>query len=52
MFLSDRSTEVNKDALNEDVFSVEVGYGYRSAKLSANMNVYRTSWLNKSLTGS
>ncbi|WP_188652078.1 TonB-dependent receptor [Yeosuana aromativorans] len=52
VFLSDRSTEVNKNALNEDVFSVEVGYGYRSAKLSGNLNVYRTSWLNKSLSGS
>ncbi|MEZ4801802.1 MAG: carboxypeptidase-like regulatory domain-containing protein [Gelidibacter sp.] len=52
VFLSDRSTEVNKDALNEDVFSVELGYGYRSSTFSANINVYRTSWLNKSLTGS
>ena len=52
VFLNDRSTDVNKDALNEDIFSVEVGYGYRSSSFTANVNVYRTSWLNKSLTGS
>lgn len=52
VFQSDRSTELNEDAINEDVFSVEVGYGFRGSKFSANVNVYRTSWLNKSLTGS
>ena len=43
---------MNKDALNEKVFSAEIGYGYRSQKFSANVNIYRTSWLDKSLTGS
>lgn len=52
VFLSDRSTDLNKKALNEDVFSAEIGYGYRGSKLSANVNIYSTSWLNKSLTGS
>jgi hypothetical protein len=52
VFISDRSTDLNKDALNEDVFSAELGYGYRSSKLSANVNIYNTSWINKSLTGS
>lgn len=52
VFLSDRSTDLNADALNEKVFSAELGYGYKSSKLSANVNVYRTSWLDKSLTGS
>ncbi len=52
VFLSDRSTDLNADALNEKVFSAEIGYGYRSANFSANLNVYNTSWLDKSLTGS
>lgn len=52
VFLSDRSTDLNADALNEKVFSAELGYGYRSSNFSANLNVYRTSWLDKSLTGS
>ena len=52
IFISDRSTELNKDAINEKVFSAELGYGYRSANFSANLNVYRTSWLDKSYAGS
>jgi len=46
------STEANADARNEKVFSAELGYGYRSTKFRANLNVYRTSWIDKSLTGS
>jgi len=46
------STEANADARNEKVFSAELGYGYRSSKFRANINVYRTSWIDKSLTGS
>jgi len=52
VFQSDRSTELNPDALNEKVFSVELGYGFRGANFSANVNLYNTSWLDKSLTGS
>lgn len=52
VFLSTSSTDLNADALNEKVFSTEIGYGYRSEKLSANVNIYRTSWIDKSLTGS
>jgi len=52
VFQSSSSTELNPDALNEKVFSVELGYGYRSSNFSANVNVYNTSWLDKSLTGS
>ncbi|MGA8855083.1 MAG: TonB-dependent receptor [Christiangramia sp.] len=46
------STEANADAKNEKVFSAELGYGYRSSKLRANLNVYRTSWIDKAITGS
>lgn len=50
VFLNKESVELNKDALNEKVFSMELGYGYRSENFNANVNVYRTSWLDKSVT--
>ncbi|TXD49785.1 TonB-dependent receptor [Polaribacter sp. IC073] len=50
VFLNKESVELNDEALNEKVFSAEIGYGYRSEKFNANVNVYRTSWLDKSVT--
>ncbi|MFT7330228.1 MAG: iron complex outermembrane receptor protein [Roseivirga sp.] len=50
VFINKESVELNEDALNEKVFSAEIGYGYRSSKFNANVNIYRTSWLDKSLT--
>ncbi|MEP5340094.1 MAG: carboxypeptidase-like regulatory domain-containing protein [Algibacter sp.] len=50
VFLDKESVELNEDALNEKVFSAEIGYGYRSGNFNANVNVYRTSWLDKSVT--
>lgn len=47
---STTSNAVNKDAVNEKVFSAEVGYGYRSRYLTANVNVYHTKWMNKTLS--
>lgn len=35
---------VNPTLTNEKIFSAELGYGYRSAKFNANLNLYRTSW--------
>ncbi|MDR6405401.1 outer membrane receptor protein involved in Fe transport [Chryseobacterium ginsenosidimutans] len=35
---------VNPTLTNEKIFSAEVGYGFRSPKFSANVNIYRTSW--------
>lgn len=35
---------VNPTLTNEKIFSAEVGYGFRSPKFSANVNVYRTQW--------
>ena len=49
VFQSDRSTALNEDAINEKVFSAEVGYGFKSQVFSANLNIYTTSWLDKSL---
>ncbi|SFZ89767.1 Outer membrane receptor for Fe3+-dicitrate [Flaviramulus basaltis] len=52
VFLNEDTLELNEGAENEKVFSVELGYGYRSDKLYANVNLYRTSWLDKSISGS
>jgi len=36
--------DINADAENQKITSFEIGYGYRSEKLSANVNVYHTTW--------
>jgi outer membrane receptor protein involved in Fe transport len=41
------TNEANTAAENEKVLSYELGYGYRSTKFSANVNVYRTTWTDK-----
>ena len=38
--------------MNEKNFSVELGYGFRSPVFTANLNLYRTAWLDKSLGAS
>ncbi|MCB2197080.1 MAG: TonB-dependent receptor [Bacteroidetes bacterium] len=43
---------LNKDAVNEKVFSFELGYGYRSSIISANLNAYYTKWGDKTFTQS
>ena len=45
----DVSNETNPDAVNEKVFTFELGYGYRSVWLDANVNLYRTSWMDKTM---
>ena len=52
VFLDEDGIVPNEDAENEKVFSAELGYGYRSEKFSANVNVYYTKWLDKTLNGS
>ncbi|PRX44444.1 TonB-dependent receptor [Salegentibacter salegens] len=42
--------DVNEDAENQKIFSAEIGYGIRSSKFRANLNVYRTSWQDKPFT--
>ncbi|KXX69031.1 TonB-dependent receptor [Flammeovirga sp. SJP92] len=42
----------NKEAENEKILSFELGYGYRSAKFNANVNVYHTQWKDRSFTRS
>ena len=31
------------------IFSVELGYGFRSPVFTANLNLYRTAWMDKSM---
>ena len=38
---------VNPSLTNEKIFSAEVGYGFRSPKFSANLNLYRTEWRDR-----
>ncbi|MFY0653810.1 MAG: TonB-dependent receptor [Cyclobacteriaceae bacterium] len=40
----------NTAAENQKVISLELGYGYRSQKLSSNVNIYRTAWLDRTFT--
>ncbi len=42
----------NEGAKNERVLSTELGYGYRSVKVNANIALYRTKWMDKALTRS
>lgn len=37
---------------NQEVNSVEFGYGYKSRRFSSNLNTYYTLWKNKTITGS
>ncbi|MDH7912192.1 carboxypeptidase-like regulatory domain-containing protein [Winogradskyella sp. SYSU M77433] len=52
VFLDEDGIDANEDAVNEKVFSAELGYGFRGEKLSANVNIYYTNWLDKSYSGS
>jgi hypothetical protein len=46
---STTSNELNPNALNEKAFSAELGYGFRSKFFTANVNLYRTNWIDKTL---
>lgn len=41
------SNATNPDAVNEKIFSFELGYGFRSPYFTANLNVYHTQWFDK-----
>ena len=41
---------LNPELTNEKVLGTELGYGFRSHKFSANVNLYRTSWKDRYLT--
>lgn len=44
------SNVTNKDAVNEKIFSVEAGYGYRTRELNVSLNGYYTNWMDKTMT--
>ncbi len=49
-FNSDYDVDIYEDALNEKVFSVELGYGFKTQMFSANVNLYRTLWIDRFMT--
>ncbi|MBP1638532.1 MAG: TonB-dependent receptor plug [Bacteroidetes bacterium] len=46
---STTSNQTNPNAVNEKAFSAEVGYGFKSRYFSANINLYRTNWIDKTI---
>ncbi len=50
VFLNFSNDNINSDAPNEKIASFELGYGFRGDKLSANVNLYRTSWKDRTET--
>ena len=46
---STTSNIINPNGVNEKAFSAELGYGFRSKFFTANLNVYRTNWIDKTL---
>jgi len=46
---STTSNMTNPNAVNEKCFSMELGYGFRSRYFTANVNAYRTKWMDKTL---
>ncbi len=46
---STTSNMTNPNAVNEKCFSMELGYGFRSRLFTANVNAYRTKWMDKTL---
>ncbi len=41
---------INDQAENQKIFSTEIGYGLRGEKLAANINLYRTTWKDRTFT--
>ena len=50
VFNSDYDVDLFEGALNEKVFSAELGYGFKSQMFSANVNLYHTAWLDRAST--
>lgn len=41
------SNEINEDRVNQTIYAVEAGYGFKSKYFDAKINVYNTTWLDK-----
>jgi len=50
VFLDFSNDNINEDAENQKITSYELGYGFRGEKLSANLNLYRTTWNDRTET--
>lgn len=51
VFLNSQNSNItNPDAVNEKVFSAEVGYGYRSKQVAVTVNAYYTRWMDRTMT--
>ncbi|GAA4268579.1 TonB-dependent receptor [Hyunsoonleella aestuarii] len=50
VFYNFNNEDVNPDAENQKITSYEIGYGFRGEKLSANINLYRTAWRDRTET--
>ena len=48
VFLNYRN-DINADAKNQRIFSAELGYGFKSDVFSANVNLYHTRWMDRTL---
>jgi outer membrane cobalamin receptor len=46
------ANNINEDLQNEEIRSVELGYGFTSSKLNLNVNLYSTTWGNRFVTRS
>ena len=46
------ANNINPDLENEEITSLELGYGFRINKLSFNINAYSTNWGNRFITTS
>lgn len=42
--------DINKKTVPEKLFSYELGYGYKTSSFSANLNLYRSSYMNRAFT--
>ncbi len=50
VFQNFNNENINENAENQKITSFELGYGYRSEKLTANVNLYRTAWNDRTET--
>lgn len=41
---------VDENVKNEKIVGVEIGYGFRSSKFNANLNLYRTDWKDRNFS--
>lgn len=47
LFPTFNNDEANEDAVNEEVFGLEAGYGFNTRRFKVNLNGYYTQWTNK-----